>query len=48
VLLLGSPSTVANSLPGKSEFTLDLSGPSCRWLVLATDGTIETGLLRPS
>jgi len=47
VLLLGSPSTVANSLPGKSEFTLDLFGPSCRWLVLATDGTIETGLLRP-
>ena len=45
VLLLGSPSTVANSLPGKSEFTLDLTGPACRWLVLSPDGAIETGLL---
>jgi Icc protein len=46
VLLLGAPSTVANCLPGTSEFTLDLSGPACRWLHLAADGTIETGLLR--
>ncbi len=45
VLLLGSPSTVANSLPGKTEFTLDLTGPACRWLVLTADGGIETGLL---
>jgi len=44
--LLGSPSTVANSLPGRSVFTLDLSGPACRWLELSVDGAIATGLLR--
>ena len=48
VLLLGSPSTVANSLPGRPKFTPDLSGPACRWLELTADGAIETGLLRPN
>lgn len=46
VMLLGSPSTVANSLPGKEKFTPDLGGPACRWLELAPDGSVETGLLR--
>lgn len=46
LLLLGSPSSVANSLPGRSEFTLDLAGPACRWLELGVDGGIETGLIR--
>jgi len=45
VLLLGSPSTVANSLPGKERFTPDLAGPACRWLELDSDGRVETGLL---
>ena len=46
--LLGSPSTVANSLPEKDTFTLDLGGPAARWLELHADGTLETGCLRPS
>lgn len=45
---LGAPSTVSNSLPGKSRFTVDPEGPACRWLRLARDGDFETGLLRPS
>jgi Icc protein len=46
--LLGAPSTVANSLPRRESFTLDLGGPACRWLELHADGKIETGLLRAS
>lgn len=46
--LLGAPSAVANSLPGTEKFTLDLAGPSCRWLKLGADGKVETGLLQPS
>ena len=46
VRLLGAPSTVANSLPGRESFTLDVAGPACRWLRLAADGAVETGLLR--
>jgi len=45
-LLLGSPSTVANSLPGADTFTLDLSGPACRWLELGLDGSVATGIMR--
>ena len=44
-LWLGSPSTVANSLPGSQRFTLDLAGPACRWLELVGDGKVRTGLL---
>ena len=46
VHLLGGPSTVANSLPRTRKFSLDLEGPSCRWLELGADGGVETGLLR--
>lgn len=46
VKLLGSPSSVANSIPGREQFTLDVGGPACRWLVLDRDGGVETGLLR--
>ena len=46
VQLLGSPSTVANSIPGRQKFTPDAAGPACRWLVLDCDGGVETGLLR--
>jgi len=48
VQLLGSPSSVANSLPEKEKFTLDLHGPSCRWLELHADGSVETGCLKAS
>jgi len=47
VILLGAPSSVANSLPLTRRFTLDPAGPACRWLDLGSDGAIETGLLRP-
>jgi len=43
--LLGSPSSVANSLPGTEQFSLDPAGPSCRWLELSADGGMETGIL---
>ena len=46
LLLLGSPSTVANSLPGTEKFALDLAGPACRWLELGLDGSVSTGLMR--
>jgi len=45
--LLGSPSAVANSLPNTERFTLDLTGPSCRWIELGPEGEVETGVLRP-
>lgn len=46
IFLLGSPSTVANSLPGTEKFALDLTGPACRWLELGLDGTVGTGVIR--
>ena len=47
VVLLGAPSTVANSLPRTGRFTLDPAGPACRWLELGVDGAVDTGLLGP-
>ena len=44
--LLGSPSSVANSIPGREKFTADAAGPACRWLILGRGGGVETGLLR--
>ncbi len=46
IRMLGSPSTAANTLPGREKFTLDEAGPACRWLVLGREGGVETGLLR--
>jgi len=45
-LWMGSPSSAANSEPGRQTFTPDGAGPACRWLVLKSCGGIETGLLR--
>lgn len=42
---LSGPSSASNSLPGGTRFTPDPSGPACRWLVLAEDGGVETGIL---
>lgn len=47
MILLGSPSSVANGLPGGEKFMLDPAGPACRWFELGEDGGVETGLLRP-
>ena len=44
-LLLGAPSTAANSLPNARAFTPDMSGPACRWLELSGGGEVITGLL---
>lgn len=46
VSFLGAPSSVANSLPEKQKFTLDLAGPSCRWMELGDDGAVRTGVMR--
>lgn len=42
---LGSPSSVANSLPGREKFTPDVSGPACRRFTLYPNGHFETGLI---
>lgn len=44
-LMLGGPSSAVNSLAGVDRFTADNAGPSCRWLDLKDDGTLETGIL---
>lgn len=46
VSFLGAPSSVANSLPEKRKFTLDLAGPSCRWMELGDGGTVKTGVMQ--
>jgi len=46
VNLLGTPSTVANSIPGSQRFTLDPAGPACRWLELSACGEVGTGLVQ--
>ena len=46
VSFLGAPSSVANSLPEKRKFTLDLAGPSCRWMELGDDGAVKTGVMQ--
>ena len=45
-LMLGAPSTVANSHPFEDKFRFDQSGPACRWLRLFADGRVATGILR--
>jgi Icc protein len=45
VRYLGSPSSVANSLPGREKFTPDVGGPACRWFILHPDGHFETGTM---
>jgi Icc protein len=43
--MLACPSTAANSRPGTLRFEHDPAGPACRWLLLSSRGTLETGLL---
>ncbi|MEE8338966.1 MAG: metallophosphoesterase [Xanthomonadales bacterium] len=45
MILLGAPSSVANSIPGAQRFTLDQMGPACRWLELSARGEVNTGVL---
>jgi Icc protein len=45
MMLLGAPSTVANSLPGTQRLELDPGGPACRWIELYADGAVKEGIL---
>ena len=44
VRMMGSPSTCRQFKPGSSDFALDDQAPGYRWLNLAKDGSIETGV----
>lgn len=46
LMLLGSPSTCIQFLPGSEHFALDALTPGFRWLELFLDGRIETGIER--
>lgn len=46
LMLLGSPSTCIQFLPGSEHFALDALTPGFRWLQLFHDGRIETGIER--
>lgn len=45
ILLLGAPSTAANSLPRTDRFELNSSGPAARTLELGDDGSVGYGQL---
>lgn len=44
--MLCSPSTCVQFLPRQQDFALDLQPPGYRWLELAPDGSIDTGVSR--
>ena len=44
-VLVGAPSTAANSIPATQQFTLDPVGPACRWLELSVRGGVKTGVM---
>jgi Icc protein len=46
VLLLASPSTCIQFLPGSEDFAIDPKTPGFRWITLHPDGRIETGVER--
>jgi Icc protein len=46
VLLMASPSTCVQFKPGSSDFAADDQPPGYRWLDLAADGSIDTGVSR--
>lgn len=46
VLLMCSPSTCVQFLPGQRDFAVDLQPPGYRWLELSQDGEIRTGTSR--
>jgi Icc protein len=47
MLMLGGPSSVVNSLPGRESFTPDDKGPACRWLELGPDGSVQSSVVWP-
>jgi Icc protein len=46
VLLLATPSTCIQFLPGSADFAVDVAAPGYRWLDLYPDGRIVTGIER--
>jgi len=46
IRLLSSPSTCIQFAPGAKAFALEASAPGYRWLKLAADGSIDTGVAR--
>ncbi len=46
VRLLGTPSTMVQFLPDAREFALDERPPGYRWLALARDGRVDSGVVR--
>lgn len=46
VLLLATPSTCIQFLPGSEDFAVDSTAPGYRWLDLHPDGRIDTGVER--
>lgn len=46
VRYLSTPSTCVQFEPGSVDFSIDTKGPGYRWLTLAADGSIDTGLTR--
>jgi Icc protein len=44
-LMLGGPSSVANSLRATDAFTFDSRGPAYRWLELEPDGPVKTSVV---
>lgn len=45
IAMLGSPSSVINSLPAVQKFTASELGPAFRWLELAENGMVSTGII---
>lgn len=48
MLLMCTPSTCVQFLPGQEDFAVDARGPGYRWLELHADGRIDTGVSRVS
>ncbi len=48
IRVLGAPSTCFQFEPKKKNFALDAEPPGFRWLLLSSDGKIETGIKRLS
>lgn len=46
IRLLGCPSTSVQFLPGSDHFAIDPTPPGFRWLDLAPDGSLTTGIVR--
>jgi Icc protein len=46
ILLMSSPSTCVQFKPGSVDFAADDQSPGYRWLDLAADGSIDTGVSR--